>query len=218
MRALLGGRRGNAALRPERFQPAMDLRRPVFALALALAALAPAGAVEQITGPLYVIVPFGEPGDTDPVYRNATQRLSVDLSGRHIRTAISTPIDAIEAVGTARQMCGAYNAEGLLIPQLRFEQSKERNLTGFLPVVGGVVSSSGVFDRSPIRARLRLYLIDCTGVVRWKTFTTANKIHKGQNVAAGLTEITNEAVAAAVDEFVNRPPHPELLPQQNPER
>jgi hypothetical protein len=92
-----------------------------------------------------------------------------------------------------------------LIPQLRFEQSKERNLTGFIPVVGGVVSSSGVFDRSPIRAALRLYLVDCTGVVRWKTYTTANKVHKGQNIAAGLTEITNAALAEAVDDFANRP-------------
>jgi len=105
-------------------------------------------------------------------------------------------------------MCGSYDADGLLIPQLRFEQSKERNLTGFIPVVGGVVSSSGVFDRSPIRASLRLYLVDCTGVVRWKTYATANKIHKGQNIAAGLTSITNEALASAADDFVNRPSHP----------
>ena len=46
---------------------------------------------------------------------------------------------------------------------------------------------------------------NCTGVVRWKTFTTANKVHKGQNVQAGLTDITNQAVAEAVDEFASRP-------------
>ncbi len=183
----------------------MLVRRFALALAVALSSLAPAGAVEQSTAPLYVIVPFGDPGDTDPVLKHATKQLSVDLSDKQVHTAIAAPIDAIEAVGTARQMCGSYNADGVLIPQLRFEQSKERNLTGFIPVVGGVVSSSGVFDRSPIRASLRLYLIDCTGVVRWKTYATANKVHKGQNVAAGLTEITDEALAEAVDGFVNRP-------------
>jgi hypothetical protein len=182
----------------------MHVRPVALGLVVALA-LAPASAVGQATSPLYVIVPFGDPGDTDPVLKNATKQLSIDLSDKHVRTAISTPIDAIEAVGTARQMCGAYNADGLLIPQIRFEQSKERNLTGFLPVVGGVVSSSGVFDRSPIRASLRLYMVDCEGVVRWKTYATANKIHKGQNVAAGLTAIANEAMAQAVDDFVNRP-------------
>ena len=184
----------------------MLFRRLVCTLAVTLCASSlPAAAVENVAGPLYVIVPFGDPGDTDPLYRNATKQFSLDLSDRRVRSAVTTPIDAIEAVGTARQMCTAYNADGLLIPQIRFEQSKERNLTGFLPVVGGVVSSSGVFDRSPIRAQLRLYLIDCSGVVRWKTYTTANKVHKGQNVAAGLTEITNEALADAVEQFVNRP-------------
>ncbi|MDB5027831.1 MAG: hypothetical protein JWO66_1520, partial [Candidatus Eremiobacteraeota bacterium] len=183
----------------------MLVRRLALALVLALSAHAPARAVEQSTGPLYLIVPFGDPGDTDPVLKHATQQLAVDLSNHQIRSAISTPVDAIEAVGTARQMCGSYNADGLLVPMLRFEQSKERNLTGFIPVVGGVVSSSGMFDRSPIRAALRLYLVDCTGVVRWKTYATANKVHKGQNIAAGLTEITNAALNEAVDEFVNRP-------------
>jgi hypothetical protein len=183
----------------------MLAQRFALALILALGATVPAAAVENSTGPLYVIVPFGEPGNTDPVYKAATTQLNVDLADKTIRTAISVPIDAIEAVGTARQMCGAYNADGVLIPQLRFEQSKERNLTGFIPVVGGVVSSSGVFDRSPIRASVKLYLVDCTGVVRWKTFTTANKIHKGQNVQAGLTEIANQAVAEAVEEFASRP-------------
>lgn len=183
----------------------MLAKRFALALVLALGAPMPAGAVENSTAPLYVIVPFGEPGNTDPVYKAATTQLNVDLADKTIRTAISVPIDAIEAVGTARQMCGAYNADGVIIPQLRFEQSKERNLTGFIPIVGGVVSSSGVFDRSPIRASVKLYLVDCTGVVRWKTFTTANKVHKGQNIQAGLTEITNQAVAEAVEEFASRP-------------
>ena len=185
----------------------MLARRLALALVFALCALpaAPARAVDEATGPLYVVVPFGEPGDSEPVFKQATQQFALDLSDRRIRSAVSTPIDPIEAVGTARQMCGAYNADGVLIPQLRFEQSKERNLSGFIPVVGGVVSSSGVFDRSPIRASLRLYLIDCTGTVRWKTYTTANKVHKGTNVSAGLMAITKEALAEAVDQFANRP-------------
>ncbi len=181
------------------------LARFALSLLLGVAVCAPAGAVEEATGPIYVVIPFGEPGDTDPILKRATTQFNLDLADRRIRTVVAPPIDAIEAVGTARQFCGGYNADGLLIPQLRFEQSKERNLTGFIPVVGGVVSSSGVFDRSPIRAQLKLYLIDCTGIVRWKTYTTANKIHKGQNVAAGLTEIANEALAEAVDQFTSRP-------------
>ncbi len=182
----------------------MFVRHLGLAVFLALSSAAPALAIQQPTG-LYVIIPFGEPGDTDPVQNGATQQFSVDLSERQIRSQIAPPIDAIEAVGSAGRLCGEYGAQGLLVPQLRFEQSKERNLTGFLPVVGGVVSSSGAFDRSPIRARLKLFLIDCTGVVRWKTFTTANKVHKGTNINAGLTEIANETLAEAVEQFANRP-------------
>ncbi len=192
----------------ERFRRTMILRSLSLALSLALALgfATPAAAIDEQAGPLYVIIPFGEPGETDPVLNGATNQFAADLTGRHVRSEIATPIDAIEAVGTAPRMCQEYGANGLLIPEVRFEQSKERNLTGFIPVVGGVVSSSGVFDRSPIRARLKLFLVDCTGAVRWKTYTTANKIHKGQNVAAGLTEIANQAMDIAVNQFVSRPP------------
>lgn len=174
-------------------------------LAIAVTAIVALCGVGTVTAPLYVIVPFGEPGDTDPVLANATKQFSSDLLESGIRSAIGPPIDAVEAVGTARKLCGAYSAGGLLVPQLRFEQSKERNLTGFIPVVGGVISSSGAFDASPIRARLKLFLVDCSGAVSWKTYTTASKVHHGQNIAAGLTEITNKALAQAVGEFASRP-------------
>jgi hypothetical protein len=174
-------------------------------LALAVTVVLSCCGVGTVSAPLYVIVPFGEPGETDPVLSNATKQLSNDLAESGIRSAIATPIDAVEAVGAARKLCREYSARGLLVPELRFEQSKERNLTGFIPVVGGVISSSGAFDASPIRARLKLFLIDCAGVVSWKTYTTTNKVHHGQNIAAGLTEITNKALEQAVEQFVSRP-------------
>ncbi|MFN2459209.1 MAG: hypothetical protein ABR591_00750 [Candidatus Velthaea sp.] len=157
-----------------------------------------------VSSSVYVVVPFGEPGETDPLLANATRDLAQDLSDRQIRSALSTPVDAVEAVSDAPRMCTQFNAAGVLVSQLKFEQSKERNLTGFIPVVGGVISSSGVFDASPIRARVKLYLVDCHGKVAWKTVTTANKVHHGQNVQAGLTEIAGQAIASAVDEFSAR--------------
>jgi len=182
----------------------LPLARAGFA-ALALILFAgPVVAQPEAASILYVVVPFGEPGDTDPQLSLATQNMTQDLSDRSIRSALATPIDAVEAVSNAPQMCSEFNAGGVLVSQLRFEQSKERNLTGFIPVVGGVISSSGAFDASPIRARVKLYLIDCRGKVAWKTVTTANKVHHGQNVAAGLTEIASQAIASAVDEFAAR--------------
>jgi hypothetical protein len=182
---------------------AQPTRAALVALALVLLA-GPAAAEPSSLSTLYVVVPFGEPGDTDPQLSSATQSMTQDLSDRDIRSALATPIDAIEAVSDAPRMCSEFNAGGVLVSQLRFEQSKERNLTGFIPMVGGVISSSGAFDASPIRARVKLFLIDCRGKVAWKTVTTANKIHHGQNVAAGLTEIANQAIASAVNEFAAR--------------
>jgi len=111
----------------------------LMALAAITASLAPARA----DAPLYVVVPFGEPGDTDPLARDATTNLTMNLSDRRIRSAVSTPIDAIEAVGSARKLCSQYRGDGILVGQLKFEQSKERNLTGFIPVIGGVTWLGG---------------------------------------------------------------------------
>ena len=118
----------------------MLVRTLALAVLLVLSGALPAVAIQTTPGGLYVIVPFGEPGDTDPVLNQATQQLAADLTQRQIRSQIAPPIDAIEAVGSAPRLCGEYGAAGLLVPQLRFEQSKERNLTGFLPVVGGVLA------------------------------------------------------------------------------
>jgi len=182
-------------------------RAAVAALAVSLIA-GPAAAQPdegpRLSSPLYVVVPFGEPGDTDPQLPLATKSMTQDLSGHSIRSALANPVDAVEAVSAAAQLCNEFSAAGIIVTQLRFEQSKERNLTGFIPVVGGVISSSGAFDASPIRSRVKMYLINCSGKVAWKTMTTANKVHHGQNVAAGLTEIADEAIASAVDEFANR--------------
>ena len=56
------------------------------ALAAFTAPLAPARA----DTPLYVVLSFGEPGDTDPLARDATTNLTVNLSDRRIRSAVAT--------------------------------------------------------------------------------------------------------------------------------
>ena len=171
---------------------------------IVLAAFIGPPAPARADAPLYVVVPFGEPGDMDPLSRDATTNLTMNLSDHRIRSAASTPIDAIEAVGSAGKLCSQYRGDGILVSQLKFEQSKERNLTGFIPVIGGVVSASGVFDASPLRARLKLFLIDCNGHVAWRTYTTSNKVHHGTNVSAGMTQIMENALRDAVDQFANR--------------
>lgn len=158
--------------------------------------------------PLYVIVPFGEPGDTDPVLENATKQFSEYLSDRRVRSALGTPTDAVEAVSNARTICAQYNAAGILISAMRFGQSSSFNVpafaTGFIPYVGGVISGAGALNRLPIKAQYKLFLVDCRGKVTWRTITTASKVHHGNNVEAGMTEIGLKALAEAADQFAAR--------------
>jgi hypothetical protein len=158
--------------------------------------------------PLYLIVPFGEPGDTDPVLLDSTQRFSEDLSERGIRSALGVPTDAVEVVSNARLTCGQYRAAGILVSELRFAQTKGFNApqfaAGFIPYVGGVISGVGALDRTSIHARYKLFLVNCWGKVIWRTITTAQKVHHGANVAAGLTDISFKAIAEAADQFAAR--------------
>ena len=158
--------------------------------------------------PLYLIVPFGEPGDTDPVLLDSTQKLSEDLSDRSVRSALGIPTDAVEAVSNARTMCAQYRAAGILLSEMRFAQTKGFNApqfaAGFIPWVGGVFSGVGALDRTSIHAQYKLFLVNCYGKVVWRTITTAQKVHHGANVSAGLTDISFQAIAKAADEFAAR--------------
>jgi hypothetical protein len=161
-----------------------------------------------VSAPLYVIVPFGEPGDTDAVLYDATRQFSQDLSDRRVRSALGIPTDTVEAVANAHAICVQNNAAGILVSELRFAQTKGFNApqfaAGFVPYVGGVISGLGGLDRTSIHAQYKLFLIDCRGKVVWRTITTAQKVHRGSNVAAGLTEISFKAVEEAADQFAAR--------------
>jgi hypothetical protein len=158
--------------------------------------------------PLYLIVPFGEPGDTDPVLLSATRQFSADLSDRRVRSALGIPTDAVEAVANAHAICVQNNAAGILVSELRFAQTKGFNApqfaVGFVPYVGGVISGFSALDRTSIHAQYKLFLVDCRGKVLWRTITTAQKVHHGANVAAGLTEISDKAIEEAADQFAAR--------------
>jgi hypothetical protein len=158
--------------------------------------------------PLYIVVPFGEPGDTDPVLLSSTRKFSEDLSDLGVRSTVGIPTDAVEAVANARLICTQYNAAGILVSEMRYAQTKGFNApqfaAGFIPWVGGAISGAGALDKVAIHAQYKLFLIDCRGKVVWRTITTAEKVHHGNNVAAGLTDISYQAVAEAADQFAAR--------------
>jgi hypothetical protein len=188
---------------------------PIFAVALTVALDTPAAAaapaptpVVAPAPPLYVILPFGEPGDTDPVLSDATRQFAEDLSVRRVRSALGIPTDAVEAVANAHAICVQNNAAGILVSEMRFAQTKgfsaPQFAVGLVPYVGGVISGIGGLDRTSIHAQYKLFLVDCRGKVVWRTITTAQKVHHGANVAAGLTEISFKAIEEAADQFAAR--------------
>jgi hypothetical protein len=94
------------------------------------------------------------------------------------------------------------------VSELRVAQTKGFNApqfaVGFVPYVGGVISGFSALDRTSIHAQYKLFLVDCRGKVLWRTITTAQKVHHGANVAAGLTEISDKAIEEAADQFAAR--------------
>ena len=78
--------------------------------------------------------------------------------------------------------------------------NSERNLAGFISAIGGVVLASDALYASPLRARLKLFLIDCNGHVTWHTYTTSNKVHNGTNVASGTTQLAENALRDSKDQ------------------
>jgi hypothetical protein len=190
----------------------LPLPRIIAAVVLAALCGARAGAAPSPAPsglpPLYLIVPFGEPGDTDPVLLDSTRKFSEDLASLGVRSALGIPTDAVEAVANARLICTQNNANGILISEMRYAQTKGFNVpqfaAGFIPYVGGVISGAGALDRTSIHAQYKLFLVDCRGKVVWRTITTAEKVHRGTNVPAGLTEISYKAIAEAADQFAAR--------------
>jgi hypothetical protein len=185
----------------------------IIAVALLTALALPAGADSSPEptpphSPLYLVVPFGEPGDTDAVLFDSTRKFSEDLAGLGVRSALGIPTDAVVAVSNAGLMCAQYSAAGILVSEMRFAQTKGFNVpqfvAGFVPYVGGVISGAGALDKTAIHAQYKLFLVDCRGRVVWRTMTTAEKVHHGANVAAGLTDISYKAIEAAADQFAAR--------------
>ena len=114
----------------------------------------------------------------------APGRAFSDAPPRVMQRRIFRTISPIDAVGSAA--------------------NSERNLAGFISAIGGVVLASDALYASPLRARLKLFLIDCNGHVAWHTYTTSNKVHNGTNVASGTTQLAENALRDSKDQFANR--------------
>ena len=147
---------------------------------LLIAAAAPPQAPVPQTKVL-ALLPYEEPGSTDPFEIAVSQALAGDVSAAGVAVTKIGPLDAVEAVANAGKICAATGASGILVPRGRFQQTLK---PGFLSMT---VTTHVDF---------RLDDVECDGVIRWSTTTTGDDTVTGMspNIAGSI----NTAYSAAV--------------------
>ncbi len=130
--------------------------------------------------PGLVLVPYEEPGSTDPHAAAISQTLAADLAAAGVAVKTVAPMDHLDAVANAAKMCADNAATGILIPEGRYEQTRKVIPAPFVTIL-----------RYPTHVDFRLDEIGCNGGVRWSTTTT------GDEAPAGAFSVGN--LGAAVD-------------------
>ncbi|MHB8462932.1 MAG: hypothetical protein ACYDA1_09815, partial [Vulcanimicrobiaceae bacterium] len=161
----------------------------------------------QVTSPL-LLVPFEEPGSTDPHAKAITTALTTDLSAAGISTVTIAPVDHLDAVADASQLCAQNHASGLLVPEGRYEQTMKRiSVSFFLTIL-----------KYPTHVALRLDKISCSGAVLFSTVATGDEAPSGVNSVGNLGAAVDSAFKTAsktvVESLVAAKPLP--VPTSNP--
>ncbi len=148
--------------------------------ALARPAPLPSSALKTTTT-RFLLVPYQEPGSTDPHAAAVTADIATDLAALGIKAVVSTPMNHLRAVADAGRLCSKHHIQELLIPDGRYEQTMKRfSVTFFLTIL-----------RYPTHAALRLDEIQCSGRVR------ASAVATGDDAPSGVDSVGN--LGAAVD-------------------
>ncbi|HTZ55438.1 MAG TPA: hypothetical protein VMB20_10290 [Candidatus Acidoferrum sp.] len=143
----------------------------------AAAAAASAPAVQT-----YLLIPFGQPGVADPRVSDITHSLLTQMQARKLKVVVAgTTIDHLTAIATAPQLCAANNAQAIVVPSIRLEQS----------------ISTG---RS--HAVLRMSLLNCDGAIDGQSVSDADM---GQlfiyNFGAALVGVAERAMETGLDQL-----------------
>ncbi|HEY0614770.1 MAG TPA: hypothetical protein VGC96_09025 [Candidatus Elarobacter sp.] len=154
--------------------------------AAALPAAAPAAAV---TPSSYFLVPFEQPGISDPRGADITRSLLTQLQQRRLDVKTGNPIDHFTAVANAGRICSDTGTQAIIIPDVRVEQS---SVTG----------------RS--HASMRLTLLSCAGTVIGHGAAEADM---GQafmgNFGATVVGVSERAMPPAIDQLFPNAPKPQ---------
>jgi len=140
-----------------------------------------------------VLIPYQEPTDTDPYGPKVTAMLVTALTAAGIKPIGVPPVDHLDAVANAAQICSENGAQGLLIPEGRYE------VTGRLSYF--IVASTVTYEW---HVEFRLDLVDCQGTVRHSALTTGDKSSTGvlTPVSPGAASPQEGAVDAAFQSAV----------------
>ena len=157
-------------------------------IALLLMLLSPALATAA-NMPL-VLVPYQEPGSTDPHALAISQELSADLTTAGVATTTIAPTDRIDAVANAAKICADNHASGLLVAEGRYEQTlKQFSVALFVTIM-----------RYPTHVEFRLDNVGCDGVVRWSTTATGDQAPSGIDSVGNLGAAIDGAFSSAVQD------------------
>ena len=162
-------------------------RAPALAQAPATPAAPPASTAGAAK---LVLVPYEEPGSTDPHATAITQTLAADLAAAGVVASSVAPVDHLDAVANAAKICADNGASGILIPEGRYEQTKKIIPAPFVTIL-----------RYPTHVEFRLDEIGCDGAVRWSLTTTGDEAPTGAfsvgNLGAAVDAAFRTAVQAA---------------------
>ena len=199
----------------------MTMRVALLACAVALAGAAStqhAAAQTAAAGPppALVLLPYEQPGTTDPHAAAVTQALVDGFAQAGMRVKTVAPVDHLQALANARKLCADSGVRGILVAAGRYEQTPDQ-----VVVSGGTQSGRrpdlrklpATIQSYPAHVELRLDELGCDGVVRWTTTATADETlaptDRGRNVGKVIDEAflraAHDAAAARAAAIVAEP-------------
>ncbi|MGA3035845.1 MAG: hypothetical protein ABSE64_00045 [Vulcanimicrobiaceae bacterium] len=141
----------------------------------------------------FVLIPYEQPGSTDPHAVAITQELTSDLRAAMVNVVAVAPIDHMTAVASAAKICADTNASGILVPEGRYEQTMKQIYNPIVTII-----------RAATHVEFRLDEFGCDGALRWTKTTTGdtarsgvfNVSNAGADIDAAFTTAVKEAATA----------------------
>ena len=127
------------------------------------------------SAPALVLLPYEEPGSTDPHAVIVTHALedAFALVGMPVKSV--APVDHLQALSNPGKLCEQNGATGILVAQGRYEQTRDLVVVPPRSTARGRRPDMSQRGESvttyPTQVALRLDEIACDGVVRWTTTT-----------------------------------------------